>query len=206
MSRGRETLRYHPGSERVPWGATVDANLAEGFRVLAAIAAGADAPGAIAARLDLPRDAVATHLDALVAGGFVRRDGDRVLLAERTIGLVDGLIGRIDLLAIAAPIVLETESRLGVRIDVVVPEEADPAAVRGSTPFTVVTDADGRRALVACALDTAGQVACALRMPVDGVAPEVIEVLGKELVAAADDISVRLPQMKDRGPDWRLRY
>lgn len=59
---------------------------------------------------------------------------------------------------------------------------------------------------MACVLDAASQTACVLRMAVDGAAPEAIEVLGKELVAAADAIAVRLPQLKDRGPDWRLRY
>jgi len=43
-------------------------------------------------------------------------------------------------------------------------------------------------------------------MTVDGTAPEVVEVLGKELVATADAISARIPRQKDRGPDFRFRY
>lgn len=173
--------------------------------MLAAIAAGADAPGGIASRLDLPEDAVASHLESLASGGFVRRDGGRFVLADRVTGLLDGLLGRVDLLAIAAPIVLETERRLGIGIEVEVPEQPDPRAFVGSGPFAVVEDGSGRR-IVACVLDAASQTACVLRMTVDGAAPEAIEVLGKELVAAADAIAVRLPQLKDRGPDWRLRY
>lgn len=206
MAEPSGTLPCLSGATPMRKGTTVDATVAQGLRVLAAIAAGADASDAIAERLELPRDAVATHVGALVDGGFVRRDGERLVLADRTVGLLDGLLGRTDLLAIAAPIVLEAERRLGVRIDVDVPEVADPVAIRGPSPFALVTDDDGGRALVACALDTAGQVACVLRTPVDGAAPEEIEVLGKELVVAADAISVRLPQTKDRGPDWFLRY
>lgn len=173
--------------------------------MLAAIAAGADVPSAIAAQLDLTDGAVAAHLEALETGGFVRREGDRLVLTERVTGFLDGLVGRIDLLAIAAPIVLETETRLGLRIDLDVPDEHDPAAIRGSEPFALVPHGPDGRALVACVLDTAGKVACVLRMPVDGVDPATIPVLGKELVVAADAVTVRLPQMKDRGPDFRFR-
>ena len=183
----------------------MDQTVAEGFRVLAAIAAGADAPGAIASELGLSAGAVDSHLASLASGGFVRRDGDRLELGSRAIGLLDGLAGRIDLLAIAAPIVLEAESRLGVAIEVDVPQEHDPRAFVGSAPFAVVEDGGGRR-IVACVLDTAEQVACVLRMTIDGDAPGAIDVLGKELVATADAIALRLPRHKDRGPDWRLRY
>jgi DNA-binding transcriptional ArsR family regulator len=197
-------VRYHPSASEMPWGATVDGTVAEGFRVLAAIAAGADAPGLIASRLDLSERAVDSHLESLASEGFVRRDGARVVLADRVIGLLDGLVGRIDLLAIAAPIVLETETRLGLEIEVEVPREPDPRAFVGSAPFAVVAEG-GSRQIVACVLDAAAQTACVLRMHVDGAAPEAIEVLGKELVATADAIGARLPHLKDRGPDWRLR-
>lgn len=183
----------------------MDRTVAEGFEVLAAIASGADAPGVIASRLDLPERTVASHLDALASGGFVRRDGARVVLADRVVGLLDGLVGRIDLLAIAAPIVLETETRLGVVIEVEVPGEYDPSALLGSAPFAVVTGDDGRR-IVTCVRDTAAQIACVLRMHVeDDAAAETIAELGDELIAVADAISLRLPRRKDRGPDWRLR-
>lgn len=184
----------------------MDGTVAEGLRVLAAIAAGADAPGAIAARLDLPEDAVASHLEALVAGGFVRHDGGRLALADRLTGLLDGLVGRVDLLAIAAPIVLEAEARLGLRIDVAIADEDASRTARSTGAFAIVADDDGTSSVVTWARDMVGEVACVLRTSVDGAEPAVLEALGKELAATADAISARLPVRKDRGPDWELRY
>lgn len=183
----------------------MDGSLTDGIGVLAAIAAGADAPDAIASRLRLDSGAVARHLDRLSDAGFVRRDGDRVVLAERVTRLLDGLVGRTDLLAMAAPLVLEAEQWLRVHIDLDVVADVDPRAISGSSPFAVVTTPTGTRNLVAPVLDAAGQIACVLRVAVDGVAPESVEVLGKELVSTADSITAQLPLVKDRGPNWQLR-
>lgn len=182
----------------MPWGATVDTTVAEGFRVLAAIAAGVDALGTIAARLDLSEDAVASHVESLVAGGFVLRDGGGLVLSGRTEGFLDGLVGRADLLAIAAPTILELERRLGVTIEVTIPEASDPRTILGSAPYVVGEDARGRQRVLTCVIDTAGQIACALGIPVDDRTSDEIELLGKELVAAAGRISSLLPQRKDR--------
>lgn len=192
------TLRTSVGASGASGGQELDAIIVEGIRVLGALADGAETREAISALLDLSDDTVRSHLAALTRGRFVQRRGDRFALAARARSLLGALADRTDLLAIAAPIVLEAESRLGVRIDVEVPEEADPSAVRGPSPFAVVTGADGGRELVACALDTAGQIACVLRIVVGGAAPEAIGPLGVQLATVAEAISARLPQRKSR--------
>lgn len=171
----------------------------EGFRVLAAIASGAQARDAIAAHLRLPGSEVDAHLATLLEGDFVRLDAGRLLLTDRVTRLLDGLVGRLDLLAIAAPIVLDAERRLEGRIDVEIPSASDAAAVPDRGPFALVTDDHGHRALLASVLDATGETACILRMRVEGAAPEAIEVLGSELAAVASTISGQLPRRKDRG-------
>lgn len=201
----KAALRYDAPRQGCHWGATVDGSLNDGIGVLAAIAAGADDAAAIASRLGVDAGSVADHLDRLSDAGFVHRDGERVTLAERVTRLLDGLVGRSDLLGIAAPVVLEAERRLGVHIDVDIVDQLDPTAISGSSPFAVVGAASGGRDILVPVLDVAGQVACVLRLSVAGTAPEAVEVLGKELVSTADSISAALPQRKDRGPDWKLR-
>lgn len=169
------------------------------FAVLTAIAEGANDPASIADALSLDERIVATHLDALSAGGFIRSDGGQIALSERLGSLLADLSGRSDLVAIAGPSVLSAEARLGITVTIEIPQEPDPAAVVGAAPFAVTTDAEGRPSLLVCVLDNAGEIACVLRAQVDGAGPEEIELLGKELVIAADAISSRLPLPKDRG-------
>lgn len=196
----RASSGYAPPLKAFLWGAMVTGHIAEGFRVLAAIAAGAHGPAEITARLELRAAPVAVHLDALIAGGFVRRDGDRLVLGERATRLLDRLVGRSDLLEIAWPIVAEAESRLGGRIEIDLPDADDEAGVPyDGTRFSLGKDRSGERAVVAWVLDGYGEAACVLRTRVDGSPSETIEVLGKELVATADAISARLPRRKHRG-------
>lgn len=185
------------------WGATVDRTVAQGFRVLAAIASGAQEIDALAGRLRLSHDTTARHIESLIRADLVRRDGDRLDLSERATLLLDRLVGRVDLFAIAGPLVGESELLLGIGIDIEVPEAADPRSVRGSAPFAVVMDRHQRPSLVTSVVDAAGQIACVLRLAVDGLAPEAIEALGGELAALADRISARLPRRKDRKPERR---
>lgn len=172
--------------------------LEDGFAVLSAIAAGAEGVQAIASHLDLGAAAVAGHLVALEAAGFVRRDGDRIVLGHTIASLLDGLVGRSDLAAIAGPTILEAEGRLGLDIEVEVTAATDPIAVLGGERFAIRTDARGRRQLVACVLDNLDQVACLLRADVEEAPPETIEVLGKELAATAEAITKRLPKVRGR--------
>lgn len=180
----------------------MDVRLSHGFAVLTAIASGADEPSEVAATLGLPERSIVDHLESLTAAGFIRREGERLLLTERLTALLGDLAGRSDLVGIAGPTVLDAEARLGVRIEIEVTDEVDPIEVVGHAPFM---DAGGRRQVVACVVDHADEIACLLRADVEGMAPEAIEVIGKELAVAADSIAEHLPRPKDRGRPRRRR-
>lgn len=177
----------------------MDVRLWHGFAVLTAIASGADEPSEVAATLGLPERSIFDHLESLTAAGFIRREGERLLLTERLTALLGDLAGRSDLVGIAGPTVLDAEARLGVGIEIEVTDEVDPIEVVGHAPFMLRTDAGGRRQVVACVVDHADEIACLLRADVEGMAPEAIEVIGKELAVAADSIAEHLPRLKDRG-------
>lgn len=173
--------------------------LVEAIAVLTAIASGVEGPRAIAASLGITEEGVAIHLEALTEAGYLRQEDGRPILTERLTTLLHGLAGRSDLVAIAGPTILDAEARLGIRVQIEITEEIDPIAVLGNAPFVVRTDARGRRHIATCVVDNADQVACLLRADIEGIAPEALEHIGKELAAVADAITRGLPHVKDRG-------
>lgn len=181
----------------------MDLTLARGLAVLTAIASGAEGPKDIALRLGIAERTVATHLDALVAAGFIHRDGDGLTLAYRLTSLLGDLAGRSDLVATAGPAILEAEARLGLDIEIEITDERDPVKLLGLEPFAVRTDARGLRQVVACVMDNHHEIACLLLAEIDGAVPEEIEILGKELAATAAAITKQLPPARDRDPSHR---